>query len=133
MLVIKKRIAISLFLFFIIGTAHAQVVYVDLNASGNNDGSSWADAYNELQDAIDNTSSGEIWVAQGTYYSTKDEMRNSTPADVREKTFRFGNNVVIYEGFLGNEGQLTERDWKNNTTILSGDIGTLNDAADWYW
>ncbi len=42
--------------------------YVDASAAGG-DGSSWAQAYTNLQDAIGASSSGdEIWVAQGTYY-----------------------------------------------------------------
>ncbi|MEZ4932208.1 MAG: hypothetical protein R2788_08835 [Saprospiraceae bacterium] len=48
------------------------IVYVDANASGNNDGSSWTNAFNNLQDALSlaNTSADvtQIWVAAGTYY-----------------------------------------------------------------
>ena len=47
--------------------AHAQI-YVDKDASSGGDGSSWTDAYTDLQTAIDNaTSSNEIWVAEGIY------------------------------------------------------------------
>ncbi len=43
-------------------------LYVDVNASGNNNGSSWEDAFNDLQDALDIVQAGcDIWVAAGTY------------------------------------------------------------------
>src|SRR5690606_12302184 len=41
-------------------------VYVDANATGANDGSSWEDAFVDLQDAL-NGPAAEIWVAKGTY------------------------------------------------------------------
>ena len=44
------------------------IIYVDADATGLNDGSSWADAFNDLQDAIASSTSGDsIWVADGTY------------------------------------------------------------------
>ncbi|HEV58596.1 MAG TPA: hypothetical protein ENN87_14060 [Phycisphaerales bacterium] len=45
----------------------ASVVYVDARAGGANDGTSWADAYNCLQDALMLAAEGdEIHVAQGS-------------------------------------------------------------------
>ena len=44
------------------------IFYVDINAAGNDDGSSWADAFGHLEDAI--AAAGycdQIWVAKGTY------------------------------------------------------------------
>tara|TARA_R110002126_G_scaffold72364_1_gene180878 strand:+ start:35496 stop:39446 length:3951 start_codon:yes stop_codon:yes gene_type:complete len=97
-------------------------IYVDVNASGNNDGSSWANAYTNLHDAIDEAGSGTqtIWVAKGTYKPTTLLTANNT--DVRRVTFLINNPVKIYGGFLGNEMSLDARDSKLNATILSGDL-----------
>lgn len=97
-------------------------IYVDVNASGNNDGTTWADGYTNLQDAIDAAGSNNktVWVAKGTYKPTTLLTANNT--DVRRVTFLINNPVKIYGGFLGNETSLEPRDSKLNVTILSGDL-----------
>jgi len=97
------------------------ILYVDKNATGANDGSSWADAFTDLQSALPLSSATKpIWVAAGTY----------TPhASDRKGTFNIPNNVVLYGGFDGTETDLSERDIKTNVTILSGDLlGNDNDV-----
>lgn len=97
------------------------ILYVDQSATGANDGSSWADAYTDLQTALPLASATKpIWVAAGTY----------TPhASDRKGTFNIPNNVVLYGGFDGTETDLSERDINANVTILSGDLlGNDNDV-----
>jgi hypothetical protein len=100
------------------------IAYVNANATGANNGTSWSDAFNDLQDALNSTCPGiaEIWVAAGTYYPT-------SGAD-RSISFVMKNGVAIYGGFNGNETLLSERDWLTNETILSGDIGVSGDNSD---
>ncbi len=91
---------------------------------GDNDGSSWANAFSDLQDAIaaSNATLNEIWVAQGTYYPTAGTDRT--------QTFQLKASVGVYGGFDATEIMRTERDIVNNESILSGDIGVKNDRTD---
>ncbi len=96
-------------------------IYVNLNASGSSDGSSWDNAFTDLRSALVSATTGdEIWVAAGTY----------KPGASRDKAFELKNGVTIYGGFAGGETTLKERDIKKNVTILGGDIGTENDNSD---
>ncbi len=101
------------------------IVYVDLNATGAGDGTSWADAYTDLSTAIEEAEAGEeIWVAAGTYIPTQcptsvQEACHLTP---RERNFTLYAGVDLYGGFAGTELQREERDWVLNETILSADL-----------
>lgn len=100
--------------------ALAAIIYVDRDANGANDGSSWADACNHLQDALAAASSGdEIWVAEGIY--KPDQGAKVTPGD-RFATFQLINGVAIYGGFPPGGGTWEDRDPITYETILSGDL-----------
>ena len=108
--------------------ANAQVVYITPNGTGN--GSSWANASNDLTAAMDAANSDtEIWVAQGTYTPTTCSSCNNTN---RNTYFNLKNGLEVYGGFTGSETQRSQRDWESNMTILSGDIdgdGTLSNNS----
>jgi parallel beta-helix repeat protein len=102
-----------------VSLAEEGIFYVDADAGGADDGSSWVDAYTDLQDALDAASAGaQIWVAEGTYTP----RWQSDPLDPRTASFQLENEVAIYGGFAGTESNLTDRDWEANPTILSGDL-----------
>lgn len=103
----------TLLLSFACSTAWA-VAYVNADATGANDGSSWTDAYTDLQTALATTVDDDIWVAAGTYYPDAGGDVNAT--------FQLKNKVHLYGGFAGTETSRNQRHWNANVTILSGDI-----------
>ncbi|MDB9421668.1 cadherin domain-containing protein [Microcystis aeruginosa CS-563/04] len=103
--------------------AAVRTIFVRANAGGSNNGTSWVDAFTDLQGALAAAKSGDtIWVAGGTYKPTTGTDRNAT--------FTLKNHVEIYGGFAGSETSLSQRNVATNATILSGDIGTVNTATD---
>ena len=109
-------------------TLELDVIFVDNSASGNNDGSNWDDAFNYLQDGLTKAVSGdEIWVAQGTYYP---DLGVGHSYGSRSESFQLKNGVDIYGGFTGSENNRDQRNWRNNLTILTGDIGAPGTDTD---
>ncbi len=113
------------------GPLVGSAVFVKANATGANDGTSWANAYTNLQSALAYAQGAgcgalEVWVAAGTYRPTQ----LADPADPRSATFQLLDGVVLYGGFAGTETDLAQRNPAVNVTILSGDIGVLGDPAD---
>ncbi len=105
-----------------------RIIYVNDSASGSKDGTSWANAYTNLQDALDDASYGaDIWVASGTYMPTVEVGGEGD----KYRTFQMENGVAIYGGFpsTGNPTWV-DRDWEENTTTLSGDIGVKGSNSD---
>lgn len=116
----------------------ARTIYVDDDASGLNDGSSWENAYIYLQDALTEAKTAEkpieIRVAQGTY--TPDKGANVATGNFYE-FFELINGVTISGGFCGlgpydSNQPLTgdERNIELYPTILSGDL-LGNDSNDY--
>jgi len=95
--------------------AHGTIHYVKADATGSNNGTSWANAYTDLQSALVTAlSDDEIWVATGIYKPT-------TGTD-RTATFSLRDGVSLYGGFAGVEAERAERDHRANLTVLSGDL-----------
>jgi predicted outer membrane repeat protein len=113
------------FLLTIFGvtTASGKVIYVDDDASGVNDGSSWENAYTFLQDALAAASAGvEIRVAQGVYTPDSNSVIPDGTGD-REATFQLANDISLLGGYAG-IGSINPnaRDIEAYKTILSGDL-----------
>ncbi|MDD5148851.1 MAG: T9SS sorting signal type C domain-containing protein [Flavobacterium sp.] len=147
-----RKIILKLMLLFIcllltINTKAQTIRYVKPIATGTGDGSSWANATNDLQAMIFISGAGdEVWVASGTYYPTQYPIFNSNdpstnssyPTDERDKTFSIKDNMKLYGGFVGTETLLSQRPAYTNdasASILSGDIdkdGALNWGNCWH-
>jgi len=134
------RLGISMFIVVLSGAVDAagNVIYVDDSAIGANDGTSWTDAYNFLQDALAdaNTASKpvEIRVAQGVY--TPDHGAGVTRGDPRAE-FQLINGVSISGGFAGfGATEPDARYIEAYETILSGDLAgddaDVDDPDDFY-
>ena len=102
----------------------ASILRVNASAIGINNGTSWADAYVDLQAALAVAKAGdEIWVAAGTYKPTNGIDRG--------KSFVLVAGTRLYSGFAGTtETTHSQRDGKAHETILSGDIGVQGEISD---
>jgi hypothetical protein len=91
--------------------------YLDsAKVGGSYDGSSWNNASTNLRAIIDGSGANDqIWVAQGTYYPTNGADRLAS--------FRLKANTALYGGFTNGMATLSERNWTNYPTVLSGNIG----------
>jgi parallel beta-helix repeat protein len=106
------------------------IIYVDVDANGINDGTSWDDAYTYLQDALADANSAEkpveIRVAQGMYRPDRSSTEPNGTGD-RTATFQLINGVTIKGGYAGPRMSLSgadpnARDIEFYETILSGDL-----------
>lgn len=98
-----------------------QIWYVNYAALGANNGSNWADAYKDLQNALAEAHAGDqIWVAKGTYFPTD--------GIDRAISFNLPTGVGLYGGFEGRS--LNQRNAETNATVLSADIGVVGVRTD---
>lgn len=97
-----------------------RVIYVNASIQTPGNGSSWAQAVNNLQTAIGMANRGDqIWVKAGVYHPTT----RTNQADPRSVTFMLKNAVAIYGAFNGTEATLSDRlPGPGNATILSCDL-----------
>jgi len=121
-------------------TAPAKVIYVDDDAGGANDGSSWANAFTYLQKALAAAGTGdEIRVAQGLYRPDQGlpvvppapRARVANPRGAPYEAFQLKKGVAILGGFAGaGAEEPNDRDVERYGTILSGDLNG-NDIDAW--
>ena len=114
---------------------NSDAIFVDADATGTGDGTSWADAYVYLQDALDETNhygsavACEIWVAEGVYTPNEDADGDHLNDHVTETFHLSHDGIQLYGGFDGAESARSARDPEAHVTVLSGDIDD-NDTAD---
>jgi len=97
----------------------SSTMYVNQNAVGSGDGTSWENAFRYLQTACEAAAQfpedapKEIWIAKGTY----------TPADI-DGYFPLSPNTSYIGGFAGNETSKSQRNIAANAVTVSGRLGT---------
>lgn len=106
---------------FITQNLSAQTRYVDITASGANDGSSWTDAYNQLSTALiaadSDTSIHEILVAQGVYRPAVSNI---------DSTFGIFRGGLKLSGGYPNGGGV--RDRIRYQTVMDGSLGSSRNS-----
>ncbi|MDA9257729.1 hypothetical protein N9P35_00875 [bacterium] len=120
---ILKTLAVFIFMGCSVLSTQAQIYYVDASATnGANNGSSWSDAFTDLQAALDVAAeNAEIRIAAGTYTPTA--APDGSTDDNRDKAFHFNKNLVL----KGSYNPETDTQDFTNPSILSGDF--KNDDA----
>lgn len=109
--------------FILTASAWGKIIYVKSTATGLNNGSSWTNAYKDLQSALAAAvAPDEIWVAAATYKPTTGTNKNIS--------FSMKPGVAMYGGFAGTETAPTQRNWSTRPTILSGEIGMTTTTTD---
>lgn len=113
-----KSILLTVLLCVLLSTiTYADIIYVSIVANGNNDGTSWANAYNSAITGIEGASPGDsVFIAHGTFVS-------NNPISIPE-------DVSVFGGFSASGNPtFSERDWEAYPVIFSGDV-SMNDVED---
>lgn len=115
-----KKLFISVLTFIIFtGNAFSQnIIYVNPASTINGSGSSWANAYNNLTDAVANaTQNSEIWMTKSAnLYGTK---------QIQPDYITINKKLGLFGGFLGTETSKNQRLAGSKSTI-SGNLNELN-------
>jgi len=122
-----KKLLISMGLSLALSTlVHGGTIYVDDDAPGPGDGSSWQTAYKFLQDALTAAETAdkpvEIRVAQGIYQPDRSAAQPQGTRD-RNVYFLLPDGMSLLGGYAGLSGPDPDaRDIQSCETILSGDL-----------
>ena len=116
----RWRWTVSLCLALLAAPLGAQVIYVDADAPGANDGSSWDNAYQDLQSALEVAIAGSvIKVANGTYRPSVPFVKGIPPT----VTFALPDRVTLQGGYAGSGFPNPEaRSLSPSGSVLSGDL-----------
>ena len=85
--------------------AEGKIIYVTPTGNDNNTGESWGLAKQTVTAGLSAAVSGDqVWVAAGTY----------------NEQITLHSGFALYGGFAGTETDLSQRNWRDNVTILDG-------------
>lgn len=126
-LTMKKIITLIAYFTLTLVAYTQNVVYVDSRATGTNNGTSWANAFTKLTDAVTAApANAEIWVAYWNFDGYK-----TTKTGLRTESIVIDKPIKIYGGFSGSETSKSARNATGNTSI-NGELGNpsvVNDNA----
>lgn len=110
------------------------IIYISSKVSGDFTGSSWSNASNQLQNSINTPGVKQVWVKSGTY-KPENRVDNMSDANINDpdNAFVLKEGVKVYGSFAGDETVLIQRTSvirDANQSILSGDLGNMNDTSD---
>ncbi len=100
-------------------------VYVDGYATGNNSGTNWSSAmrYLHMALAVANCRNVDsVFLAEGNYLPNLD--------DDRTRGFIIPDSTAVYGGFPEGGSSFLMRDPSTYISLLSGDVGVVNDSSD---
>ena len=121
---LTRLFLILIFSFLLLSSSFAQnIVHVTPAGAGNMDGSTWSDALNgdQLRTAIRTApSNSTFWIAAGTY--------KPHPTSRDSAFYIMNKRIDLYGGFTGTETSVSQRDYINNPTILSGAVHPSDSA-----
>jgi predicted outer membrane repeat protein len=114
----KSTFTLIVLVFFgLTSLVNAQSNIYRVSPTGKGNGSSWTNAFGDLQVALKKAKAGDqVWVAEGLYLPT-------TSTD-RTISFQINDGVAVLGGFNGTETVASKRDPIQNPTILSGNIAS---------
>jgi hypothetical protein len=123
----KQSAIICIAILSLCATTLGKIIYVDDDANGLEDGSSWQDAYRYLQDALTNANAAdkpvEVRVAQGVY---RPDRTSAQPGGTRDRNaaFHLIDQLTLKGGFAGaGTADPNARDVTLYKSVLSGDLG----------
>jgi predicted outer membrane repeat protein len=106
-------------------------IYVDANALGANDGSSWANAFSRLQDALTiagvtnpdcfGSSRVEVWTAPGVY---RPDVGMAETVGSENASFFLRRNVDLIGGLPVGASSVLQQDVAANVSVLTGELST---------
>src|SRR4030042_3445322 len=138
--------AIIFLAFVVVSTVFGEIIFVDFEAPGRNNGSSWADAFNDLQDALFVARYGdEILVAEGIYTPMGPLLPtlpargvNPSPADGATGCYRYitlcwsaGTGAISHDVYFGTESPGTFQSSQINTFFSYPFL--LDSDTTYYW
>lgn len=123
----RFSLLMTLLLATCLAWAQDNIRYVSTTGAYINDGKSWANAKNKIQDAINDLGAGGgyVFVAAGTY--TPSESTEKTGGSTLYMSFKIPEGVKVYGGFAGNEIGATAEE------IIGKRVATKTELGSFFW